>query len=63
MTVLKIKDEKTGEWVSIQTIRGEKGEPGPAGEKGTDYVLTETDKQEIANLVLAELPSSEEVSY
>lgn len=78
MTVLKIKDTKTNEWISIQTIRGEKGETGPQGpagtngtngkdgvdgKDGTDYVLTESDKQEIADLVLAELPSSEEVSY
>lgn len=66
MAVLKIKDTKTNEWISIQTIRGEKGETGPqgpAGTNGTDYILTTDDKQEIANLVLAELPNSEEVSY
>ena len=63
MTILKIKDTKTNEWISIQTIRGEKGPQGPAGKNGSDYVLTEADKEEIADLVLAELPSSEEVSY
>ena len=63
MTILKIKDKKTNEWVSIQTIRGEKGEQGPAGKNGNDYVLTEKDKKEIANIVLLELPSSEDVSY
>ena len=33
------------------------------GDKGDDYVLTDTDKQEIANIVLAELPNGDEVSY
>lgn len=32
--------------------------------KGEDYVLTEADKQEIADIVLANLPTSaEEVDY
>lgn len=38
---------------------GPKGEPGANGE---DYVLTETDKTDIANLVLELLPAAEEVS-
>lgn len=62
MATLKLKDEN-GNWISIQSIKGETGPQGPAGESGSDYVLTEADKQEIAGLVLAELPSSEEVSY
>jgi len=71
MATLKLKDEN-GNWISIQSIKGETGPQGPAGtngtngkdgKDGTDYVLTESDKQEIADLVLAELPSSEEVSY
>lgn len=37
--------------------------PGPQGEPGQDYVLTEEDKAEIANLVLASIPSGDEVSY
>ena len=37
-----------------------KGEPG---ENGQDYVLTDADKQEIAQLVLAALPAAEEVSF
>lgn len=36
---------------------GEKGEKGDKGDKGDDYVLTETDKTEITNLVLAKLPN------
>lgn len=39
---------------------GEKGEQGPAG---ADYVLTSSDKSAIANLVLTELLSTEEVEY
>lgn len=67
------KDELRGE----QGIQGEVGPQGPAGKdgtngtngkdgytpvKGVDY-YTEADKQEIVNLMLNELPSSEEVSY
>lgn len=59
MATLKIKD-KDGNWVTIQTLKGDPGEPG---KDGTDYVLTEEDKQEIAELVLAAIPSSEEVAY
>ena len=39
---------------------GEKGDPGAPGK---DYVLTEADKSEIANLVLASIPIGDEVSY
>lgn len=49
-----------------QGEKGEKGDTGAQGEKGepgADYILTAADKQEIANLVLAEIPSSEEVEY
>lgn len=41
---------------------GPQGEPGVNGKDGEDYVLTETDKSEIANIVLAILPVAEEVS-
>lgn len=34
-----------------QGIQGPKGEPGTPGEDGKDYVLTDADKQEIANLI------------
>ena len=40
-----------------------KGEPGEQGEKGDAYVLTDTDKQEIAQMVLNELPNAEGVEY
>lgn len=46
--------------------KGEKGEQGIKGEKGADgndYILTDTDKTDIANLVLGLLPNGDEVSY
>ncbi len=42
--------------------KGEKGEDGYTPVKGVDY-YTESDKNEMVNLVLSALPSSEEVSY
>lgn len=44
----------------LMALKGPQGEPGP---KGDSYVLTEDDKAAIAAIVLAELPSSEEVGY
>ena len=43
-----------------QGIRGERGEKGEAGD---DYILTEADKTEIADIVLSLLPNGDEVSY
>ena len=72
MTILRIQDEKTGEWITIETIQGEPGKDGYTPRKGIDYfdgvdgkdyVLTEADKQEIVNLVLQALPNSEDVEY
>ena len=66
MEVLKYRKDANSEWQEIVALvgpQGEKGEPGEQGEPGTDYVLTEEDKQEIANLVLALIPSGEDVSY
>lgn len=42
---------------------GQPGEPGKDGIDGSDYVLTDTDKQEIAEIVLREFPNAEEVGY
>ena len=53
----------------IQGIQGEKGDTGaqgPQGEpgvNGSDYVLTDDDKNEIAAIALTLLPSTEEVEY
>lgn len=48
MSVLKIKD-KDGKWVSIKTIKGD------TGPKGDDYILTEQDKQQIADMAAEEV--------
>lgn len=43
--------------------RGETGATGPQGPKGDSYVLTTADKNEIANIVLGELPDADEEEY
>lgn len=45
---------------------GAQGEPGPKGdpgEPGADYVLTDADKQEIAQLAIELMPVAEEGTY
>ena len=44
-------------------IDGTNGTNGVDGKDGEDYILTEADKEEIAQLVLATFPVSEEVSF
>ena len=39
------------------------GERGPKGDTGDSYVLTSADKSEIAQLVLAELPTAESEAF
>ena len=39
------------------------GPQGPAGADGNDYVLTNQDKSDIADLVLAQLPTTQGVQY
>lgn len=46
-----------------QGEKGDKGDPGANGQPGSDYVLTDTDKTEIAQLALTLIPASEEVSF
>ena len=70
---IEVGTTTTGEVASVTNVGTEtnaifnfvipKGEPGENGIDGKDYVLTNTDKQEIANLVLNELPSAEGVEY
>lgn len=43
--------------------QGIQGEPGADGQPGSDYVLTEADKTEIAQLAITLIPASEEVSF
>ena len=49
--------------VGPQGPQGPAGAKGDTGAPGEDYVLTEADKSEIANLVLASIPIGDEVSY
>lgn len=50
MAILKIRDAE-GNVQEIPVI------------KGDDYVLTDADKQEIAEIVLAQISNGDEVSY
>lgn len=43
--------------------KGDPGDPGPKGDPGDDYVLTPADKEEIADLVLEELPMANTESF
>ena len=72
MEILKYRKDANSPWLDVVALVGPQGEPGkegaqgPAGangKDGQDYILTEDDKQEIANLVLAAIPSSEDVTY
>lgn len=47
MPTIKIKNKITGNWETLPTVRGKKGEPG---KKGDSYILTESDKTEISNM-------------
>jgi hypothetical protein len=60
MEVLKYRKDANSPWQDIVAIVGPKG---PAGTDGKDYILTEEDKINIAELVLGLLPSGEEVAY
>ena len=53
MAILKIRDADG----NVQEIIAIKGEAGKDGQPGKDYVLTEADKQEIANIVLSSVVS------
>ena len=46
---------------AIKGDKGEKGDPGPKGDPGDDYILTNPDKEDIANIVLDELPHAEDL--
>jgi hypothetical protein len=52
MNILRVRDAN-GKWVNIPAIKGVDGKDGADGK---DYVLTDADKQEIANLVIAQIP-------
>lgn len=50
MSVIYIRDED-GKFIPLPTV------------KGADYILTEEDKQEIAEIVLNLIPTTEGVEY
>ena len=60
MEILKIKIN--GVWQTVPAIKGEPGANGTTPVKDDDY-YTEADKQEMVQLVLAAIPSAEEVNY
>ena len=72
MPVIKYRVDKNSPWNSIVSIKGEDFKyedftpeqlEALKGDKGDAYVLTATDKEEIANIVLTLIPNSEEVLY
>lgn len=66
MSVLRFKDPVTNTWKEISTIKGDPGYTPIKGVDyfdGEDYILTEEDKAEIAQLALEAMPSAEEGEY
>lgn len=63
----KVIDEKLFETSEVaNSLRKDADEgkfKGEKGDKGDDYVLTEADKTEIADIVLEVLPNGDEVHY
>lgn len=57
MAIIKVRDEN-GDVIDIPAFVGPKGDPG------ADYVLTEADKAEIAELAaeLVEVPTEEQIN-
>lgn len=51
-----VDDEETEHTSTLDVMNGAKGDKGDTGD---DYVLTAQDKADIADLVLAELPTAE----
>lgn len=56
--VLTYSDGSTANVGAVVGAKGEKGDTGATGADGQDYVLTDTDKTEIANIVINEYDSS-----
>lgn len=68
MSVLKVKNEETGEFEILEAIWGPEGPQGPQGEegytpqKGLDY-FTEEDISELIEDVITLLPEVEGVEF
>ena len=59
----ELTDAQKEELRGPQGVPGPQGPEGPAGENGKDYVLTEADKAEIAQLAIEVMPAAEEGAY
>lgn len=59
MSVLKVKDQTTGEWLEIQTIKGDTGPQGPKGDKGDKVWYPEKDTKIYESLIDANVYSPE----
>lgn len=60
---VEFTDETSYKSESLKGEKGDVGEQGPKGDQGDSYILTDADKQTIADMVLASLPNGDEVSY
>lgn len=56
--VLTYSDGSTANVGAVVGAKGDKGDTGATGADGNDYVLTDTDKTDIANIVINEYDSS-----
>ena len=66
MEILKYRKDVNSPWqdvVALTGAPGKDGEPGKDGADGKDYVLTEADKQEIAQLAISLMPVAEDGEY
>lgn len=61
--VLTYSDGSTANLGVVIGAKGEKGDKGDTGADGSDYVLTDTDKSEIANIAIANIADGDEVKY
>jgi hypothetical protein len=68
MSVLKLKNEETGEFEVIEVISGKEGPQGPKGEdgytpqRGIDY-FTDEDIVNFIDEIVELLPQAEEVEF
>lgn len=52
-----------GSTANVGVVVGAKGDKGDTGTDGQDYVLTDTDKTEIANIAIDNIADGDEVKY
>lgn len=61
--VLTYSDGSTANVGVVIGAKGDKGDTGATGADGNDYVLTDTDKAEIANIAIDNIADGDEVKY